>query len=104
MTVQADKTDLDGDVLQYTGHAVATYQDMKLEADSITWDRNTNLVTANENIRYTRGSEHLLASRATVNVQTKAGDFFTVSGEVGPGFFTSTEEAHRTEDGKYEIM
>jgi LPS-assembly protein len=104
MTVQADKTDLDGNVLHYTGKAVATYQDMKLEADSITWDRNTNLVTADENIRYTRGIEHLQASRATVNVQTKAGDFFMVSGEVGPGFFISAEEAHRTEDGKYEIM
>jgi LPS-assembly protein len=103
LTVQADKTDLEGNVLHYTGNAVATYQDMKLEADSITWDRNTDLVTAGENIRYTRGEEHLQASRATVNIRTKAGDFFVVSGEVGPGFFISAQQAHRTEDGKYEI-
>src|SRR5206468_3730150 len=54
-------------------------------------------------IRYTRGEEHLEADHVTFNVDTQEGDFTNVSGEVGPGFFITAQEAHRTQEGQYQL-
>jgi len=103
LTITSVHFEKNGDIHQYRENVVATYSDLKVEADTLTWDRSTNIVTAENNVRYTNGQEHLKADRVTFDVSTKAGDFKQVSGEVGPGFFISAEEAHRTEDGKYQL-
>jgi LPS-assembly protein len=91
----------------YISHAednvVVTYRDMRLEADEITYDGETNIVTAGKHIKYTRADEHLEADHLSINVDTKVGDFDNVSGETGPGFFIKAEHAHRTEEGLYQL-
>src|SRR5438874_515938 len=84
-------------------HVVVTYRDMRLEADEVTYDSDAKIVTAGGHIHYTRGEENLEADHISLNVETKAGDFTNVKGEVGPGFFITAEEAHRTEDGQYQL-
>ena len=76
---------------------------MRVEADTVTRNRSTNILTAGERIRFTRGEEHLEADHLTFNLETKAGDFTNVKGEVGPGFFITAEEAHRTPEGQYHL-
>ena len=76
---------------------------MRVEADTVTYDDTTRELAAADHVRFTRGEEHLEASRITINAGTKAGILINVSGELGPGFFITAAEAHRTEDGRYEL-
>jgi LPS-assembly protein len=106
ITVEADKTERNGDIVRYTGsdkQVIATYMDMRVEADVLTLDRSTDILTAGERVRYARGEESLEADSVTFNVKTKAGDFKNVRGRVGPGFFITAEQAHRTEEGQFQL-
>ena len=84
-------------------NVVATYRDMRVEADEVTYDDDTKILTAGEHIKFTRGGEHLEASHISLDVETKVGDFTNVSGQLGPGFFITAQEAHRTENGQYQL-
>jgi LPS-assembly protein len=101
--IAADKQGKDGNVAYASGNVVVTYKDVRVEADTITYDESTNILTAGNHIKFDRGEEHLEADHVTVNVETKAGDFTNVTGEVGPGFFITAQEAHRTVDGQYQL-
>ena len=104
VTIEADLgPEINGDVWTYSGNVVATYLELKVEADKATWDRASNILTADGNIRFVRGEELLEADHVKYNVATKSGDFTNVRGEVGPGFFISAGEAHRSAEGFYEF-
>ena len=103
VVIDATTQEVTDHVYHAIGNVVVTYEDMRIEADEATHDRDTNIVTAGNHIKYTRGGEHLEADHITVNIETKTGDFTNVKGEVGPGFFITAEEAHRTADGRYEL-
>jgi LPS-assembly protein len=101
--VEAGTFEKTGDVYRYSDNVIATYLDIKVAADSATFDRATGILIAGDRIRYTRGEENLEADHITLNVETKAGDFKNVRGEIGPGFFITAEEAHRTPEGQYQL-
>src|SRR5262249_22317503 len=66
-------------------NVVVTYRDMRLAADEVTYDDNAKILTANGRLKFSRSEEQLDASHASLNVETKAGDFSNVSGKMGPG-------------------
>ena len=103
VNIEGDRLDKDGEVYRYTGNVVATYQDLRVAADTMTWDRSTGILVADKNIRFVRGDEHIEAEHVTFNVETRVGDFKHVSGEVGPGIFFTAAEAHRTSEGEYQL-
>ena len=103
VVIEADRQEKEQNVSRATGNVVVTYQDMRVEADTVTYDDTTRELTAGEHVRFTRGEEHLEADHITINAGTKAGILTNVSGELGPGFFITAAEAHRTEDGRYEL-
>src|SRR5437016_13064252 len=76
---------------------------MRIEADEVTYDETTRLLTADGHVKFTRMEEHLEADHVSLDVETKAGDFTKVSGNVGPGFYITAQQAHRTEDGQYHL-
>src|SRR5262249_16786937 len=76
---------------------------MRLEADEVTYDKNTSIVTASNHIVYNRVDEHLQADHLTLNADTKVGDFTNVKGQIGPGYNIKAETAHRTEEGLYQL-
>ena len=86
-----------------SGNVVVTYRDMRLEADEVTYDDETNMVTAGNHVVYSRADEHLQADRISLNVTSKVGDFTNVTGQIGPGFNIKAESAHRTEEGLYQL-
>jgi LPS-assembly protein len=103
VTIEADHSERNGETTRYTGNVIAIYMDVRVEAETITYDNSTSILTAGERVRYKRGDEHLEAEHITYNLDTKVGDFTNVKGEVGPGFFITAEEAHRTSDGRYQL-
>jgi LPS-assembly protein len=84
-------------------NVIVTYRDVKIEADGVTYDDDTKIVTAGDHVKFTRAEEMLDASSISFNVETKAGDFSSVKGKVGPGFYITAQEAHRTEEGQYQL-
>jgi LPS-assembly protein len=92
---------------QHVYHAkenvVVTYRDARIEADDVTYDDDTKIVTGGNHVTFTRENEILEASHISFNVETKAGDFTDVSGKLGPGFFIIAQEGHRTEEGLYQL-
>src|SRR5262245_50614007 len=86
VTIEADQQERQQNISRATGNVVVTYQDMRIEADSVTYDETTRIVTAGERIRFIRGPEQLEANTITVNLETKEGTLTRVSGELGPGF------------------
>src|SRR3954447_16670255 len=74
-----------------SGKVVVTYRDMRLEADEVTYDDETNVVTAGNHVVYSRADEHLQADQVSLNVTSKVGDFTNVTGQVGPGFNIKAE-------------
>lgn len=103
VVVDALEQSEDHGVVRAVGNVVVTYLDIRVEADTITYDKATQILTADGHIRFTRGQESLEADHVTINLTTKVSDLTNVSGEVGPGFFITAEEAHRSEDGRYEL-
>ncbi len=83
--------------------AVVTYQDIRVEAPKITYNRDTWDSTAGDHVKLTRGPEELEGERLSLNIKTKAGTMFNVKGHIGPGYYFSAAEAHRFEDGHYEL-
>ena len=84
-------------------NVVVTYRDMRLAADEVTYDDSAKILTADGRLKFSRNEEQLDASHVSFNVETKAGDFSNVSGKMGPGFFITAEQAHRTEEGQYQL-
>src|SRR5438132_2253774 len=76
---------------------------MRLVADEVIYDDNTKILTADGHLKFTRGEEQIEASHTSLNVETNAGDFSDVRGQAGPGFFITAQEAHRTENGQYQL-
>jgi LPS-assembly protein len=103
VTIEADQSERIGDATRYSGNVIATYTDVRVEADTLTYDNSTSILTAGERVRYKRENEHLEAEHLTYNLDTKVGDFTNVKGEVGPGFFITAEEAHRTAEGRFQL-
>src|SRR5262245_14154758 len=103
VTIEASHQERTGDITRYTGNVIVTYLDLRVEADTVTYDSSTSILTADDHIRYKRGEENLEADHVNYNIDTKVGDFTNVKGEVGPGFFITAQEAHRTVGGQYEL-
>jgi LPS-assembly protein len=103
VVIEADRQEKEQNIARATGNVIVTYRDMRIEADTVTYDETTKVVTAGDHIRFTRGPEHLDADHITINLETKEGMLTNVSGELGPGFFVTASEAQRKEDGRYEL-
>jgi LPS-assembly protein len=86
-----------------TGGAVVTYQDIRVEAPAITYNRETNDVTASEHARFTRADEELEGDGLSLNLKSKAGSINNAKGHVGPGYYFSAEQVRRMSDGRYEL-
>src|SRR5258706_318992 len=72
---------LEGHVYHAKDDVIVAYRDIKIEADEVIWDKDSNIVTAGNHVRFTRGEEHIEADHIAVNLGTKAGDFTNVTGE-----------------------
>ena len=102
-TIEADKQEKDQNIFRATGNVIVTYQDIRVESDTVTYDELTKDITAAEHVRFTRGPEHLEAQNLKFNLDTKSGTMTMASGELGPGFFITATEVFRTEEGRYEL-
>src|SRR5262245_36523016 len=91
-TIEADRQEKDQNIFRASGNVIVTYEDIRVEADEVTYDELTKDVNATERVRFTRGTEHLQAQALKFNLNTKSGTLTAASGEIGPGFFITAGE------------
>src|ERR1041384_353492 len=63
--------------------AIVTYQDMRVEAPTVTYNRDTFDVTAGEHVKLTRTNEELEGEQLSLNIKSKAGTMRHTKGHVG---------------------
>lgn len=91
-----------GDVHRAEGDLVeVTYQDVKAEARWAEYNVVTKLLTAGDQVRFTRGDEQLEGGKLSFNLGTKTGTMSDVTGQVDPGFNVTAGEAERLANGSW---
>jgi len=93
----------DENTCTYSGNAVFTYQDIRVESESITINRETNVATAPQHLRFTRTNEQIEGDNLVLDIKTKAGTMQNAFGHVGPGYYFTAADIRRYEDGRYEL-
>ncbi|HEX5000463.1 MAG TPA: LPS assembly protein LptD [Terriglobia bacterium] len=101
---ESDNQSDENGVIRADGKVVAVYQDMRIEADWITYDKSTHDLSAGDVIHFTRGEERLDGDRLLMNLETKVGSITNAKGNVDPGFFVTAEQAVRLPDGRYDLV
>jgi LPS-assembly protein len=102
--IQSDNPQtLEGDIMRVTGHVVVEYRDMRLEADWITYNKETRDLFAGDSIHFTRGPEDLRGDHFQMNLGTEVGSITNARGKVDPGFYLTASEAVRLPDKRYKL-
>src|SRR5215831_13492994 len=70
-----------------TGNVVVTYEDTRVESDSLTVNDETNDVTTDDPVKFTRPDEMMEGDHLEMNLKTKAGTMRNVEGHVGLGYY-----------------
>ncbi len=104
LVVSADRLDRTGSVVTYAGDVVVTFRDMRVEADTIVYDESTQMLEASDGVTFVRGEERLAGRHLEINMDTMAGVLTEATGELGPSYLIQAAEAHRLEDGRYELF
>src|ERR1051325_3529513 len=81
VVIEAHEQTTVGDVTTYTGYVDLTYQNMRLQADRVDYNETTNGAIADGNVIFDQDNDQrITARRAELNVATKLGSFYTVTG------------------------
>src|SRR5215831_1868253 len=88
-------------ICTYTGNVVVTYQDIRVESNSLSVNYDTYDVTSEDHVKFTRTNETLEGENLNLNARTKAGTLQNVDGHVGPGYYFRAARIERFEDGRY---
>jgi LPS-assembly protein len=92
----ADTQSKHDSIYTLSGNVEVTYQDHLLRADTITYDEDTHLVTANGHVHLSGGEndEYITASHGTYNLKTGTGRFYDVTGSIGMHGEAATPDAN----------
>jgi LPS-assembly protein len=87
--LKADSQKESGKVFFADGHVEITYQDVRLQADHIQYDRETKLAMARGHVQFDRENQHLEADSANYNFSSQTGTFRNVRGTVKAQHFAN---------------
>lgn len=91
-----DYSVLEGDVL-------IEYQDIKLKANKITYNKKTKDVTAEGNVIIDQGPTRIAATQAIYNLDTKTGTFFNATGTMDPELHFSGSRIEKVDEDTYRL-
>src|SRR6185369_11060036 len=75
--IVSDKQSKDGDLFLYEGYVNATQGEIRLQADRVTFNSDTDDMTAEGNVIFDQGKDQrVTAHRAEINWRTKKGTFW----------------------------
>ena len=91
-----DYSVLEGDVL-------IEYQDVKVKANKVTYNRKTKDVTAEGNVIIDQGPTRIAATQAIYNLDTKTGTFFNATGTMDPELHFSGSRIEKVDEDTYRL-
>lgn len=86
-----------------TGGVTIEYQDIKLVADKITFNKRTNDTVAEGNVIVDQGPTRITATQAIYNLTSKTGTFFNSTGTMDPAMYFSGDRIEKVDEDTYRL-
>ena len=88
LTIQADRTEQQGNVSTLDGNVEIHFRSYVLHADTVTYDKTSGDATAEGHVSLDGGPHdvHMTATHGTYNIQSRTGKFYDVKGTTGARF------------------
>jgi LPS-assembly protein len=107
--IVGDKQQKNGDLWLYEGYVIATLDDMKLQADHVTFNATTGDMVAEGNVIFDQGpDQRVTGRRAEINLKSRKGTFWETTGftdrtETGEYIFFTADRVEKTGPLTYEM-
>lgn len=98
-TIEAQKDEYS--ILQ--GDVVIEYQDIKLQADKVTYNLKTRDLVAEGHVIIDQGPTRVTATQAIYNLDTKTGTFFNATGTMDPSMYFSGDRIEKVDTDTYRL-
>ena len=108
--IVSDKQSKDGDLFLYEGYVNAIQGEIRLQADRVTFNSDTDDMTAEGNVIFDQGTDQrVTAHRAEINWRTKKGTFWDTTGftnrtQTGDYVFFTAARVEKTSPDTYELF
>ena len=109
LDVVSDNQAKNGDLWIYEGYVNASFGDMRLQADRVTFNEATGDMVAEGNVIFDQGDDQrVTARRAEINTATSKGTFWESTGftnrtQTGDYIFFTAQRVEKTGPGTYEL-
>ena len=85
------------------GGVTIEYQDIKLQAYKVTFNKRTDDVTAEGNVIIDQGPTRVSASQAIYNLKSKTGTFFNATGTMDPELHFTGSQIEKIDDDTFRL-
>ena len=85
------------------GGVTIEYQDIKLQASKVTWNKKTGDVNAQGNVIVDQGPTRITADHAVYNIDNKTGTFFQATGTMDPAMYFSGDRIEKVDEDTYRL-
>src|ERR1041384_7425411 len=108
--IVSDKQSKTGDLFLYEGYVNAIQGEIRLQADRVTFNSDTDDMTAEGNVIFDQGTDQrVTAHRAEINWRTKKGTFWDTTGftnrtQTGDYVFFTAARVEKTSPDTYELF
>ena len=109
LAVMADQQSKNGDLFIYEGFVDASVDEMRLQADRVTYNSVTGDMSAEGNVIFDQGDDQrVTANRADINWNTRKGTFINATGftnrtQTGDYVYFTAERVEKTGELTYEL-
>lgn len=93
-----------GDIYQALEDVVITYQDIRIQCQSVELNRATGDITAEGGVIFDRGPQRFTADRLVYNLKSKSGSFINASGNAPPTYSFTGAVLERVDENHFRII
>ncbi len=104
IAVRAGFQDWEGDLGHLREDVVITYQDIRIQCQSVDLNRATGDITAEGGVILDRGPQRFTADRLLYNLKTKSGTFVNATGTAPPSYSFTGAVLERVDETHYRII
>jgi LPS-assembly protein len=104
ITARAQNCEEQMTICQAEGDVTVEYQDIKIQADKITFDRETFLGTAEGHVIMDQGPTRISGQRARFNLKAKTGTVEEAQADLQPAFHIIGKEISKVGEVTYEVI
>lgn len=104
IAVRAGYQEWVGEIGHLREDVVITYQDIRIQCQSVDLDRATGDIKAEGGVTFDRGPQRFTADRLLYNLKTKSGSFINATGTAPPTYSFTGAVVERVDETHYRII